>query len=276
MARGQRSSISSKATFVTLSRALCSKGILALFGISELPIVSESNPSTADDPQREEMIERFKIPRNASTLGAQTFADRHIVSTVTSLNTCLVLIFSVFPGAPLLSKAFVVKCYTILKSSKSSYHIYTIKKKYHAHHFSSFSKCFCLFKPKSQSWLYQPNSGKICPKLNSDILDTQRFSPPWLPQVCLVQAHFTVHKGLFFLTSAHEIDPTVKSCRSYIFVTFIKDYTVVSGMIGLELSAANPVGKLKKMKKLTQFWSFHGICYSSSNMILMSTCLLVK
>lgn len=75
MARGQRSSISSKATFVTLSRALCSKGILALFGISELPIVSESNPSTADDPQREEMIERFKIPRNATPFCTNMYLD---------------------------------------------------------------------------------------------------------------------------------------------------------------------------------------------------------
>lgn len=69
MTRGQRASLSSRATFVTISRALCSKGILALFGISQLPSSSESNPSVSDDLQREEMIDRFKIPRNASTLG---------------------------------------------------------------------------------------------------------------------------------------------------------------------------------------------------------------
>lgn len=65
MTRGQRTSISSTATFVTLSRALCSNGILALFGISNLPITSESSASSPDNPQREEMIERFKIPQNA-------------------------------------------------------------------------------------------------------------------------------------------------------------------------------------------------------------------
>lgn len=71
MTRGQRSGISSKATFVTLSRALCRHGILALFGISKLPIASDSSPSIKEEQQREEMIERFKIPRNASTLGGQ-------------------------------------------------------------------------------------------------------------------------------------------------------------------------------------------------------------
>ncbi|XP_070831676.1 uncharacterized protein abca12 [Chaetodon trifascialis] len=75
MARGQRSSISTKATFVTLSRALCSNGILALFGISELPLVSESNPSSPNDPHREEMIERFKIPRNATPFCTNMYLD---------------------------------------------------------------------------------------------------------------------------------------------------------------------------------------------------------
>uniref|UniRef100_A0A8C4EHN3 ATP-binding cassette, sub-family A (ABC1), member 12 n=1 Tax=Dicentrarchus labrax TaxID=13489 RepID=A0A8C4EHN3_DICLA len=40
---GLRSSISTKATFVTLSRALCSNGIMALFGISQLPIGSNGS-----------------------------------------------------------------------------------------------------------------------------------------------------------------------------------------------------------------------------------------
>lgn len=66
MTRGQKSPISSRATFVTLSRALCSNGILALFGLSNLPAASESKPSFPSGQQREEMIDRFKIPRNAS------------------------------------------------------------------------------------------------------------------------------------------------------------------------------------------------------------------
>ena len=66
MARGQSADISSRATFVTLSRALCSNGIMALFGISKLPDMNNSSPSFPDNQQREEMIERFKIPQNAS------------------------------------------------------------------------------------------------------------------------------------------------------------------------------------------------------------------
>lgn len=65
MTRGLRGQISSRATFVTLSKALCSNGIMALFGLSQLSVTSEMSPSTADNAQREEMIERFKIPRTA-------------------------------------------------------------------------------------------------------------------------------------------------------------------------------------------------------------------
>ncbi|XP_035533108.1 ATP-binding cassette sub-family A member 12 [Morone saxatilis] len=75
MTRGLRSSISTKATFVTLSRALCSNGIMALFGISQLPIGSESSPSFPDDRKREEMIERFKIPRNATPFCMNMYLD---------------------------------------------------------------------------------------------------------------------------------------------------------------------------------------------------------
>ncbi|XP_040004739.1 ATP-binding cassette sub-family A member 12 [Xiphias gladius] len=75
MARGQRSTVSSQATFVTLSRALCSKGILALFGISKLPTMLESNPTFPNNHQREEMIERFKIPRNATPLCMNMYLD---------------------------------------------------------------------------------------------------------------------------------------------------------------------------------------------------------
>ncbi|XP_071316090.1 ATP-binding cassette sub-family A member 13 [Trachinotus anak] len=75
MTRGQRSTISSQATFVTLSRALCNNGILALFGISKLPVAAESSPSSPNDQQREEMIERFKIPRNATPFCTNMYLD---------------------------------------------------------------------------------------------------------------------------------------------------------------------------------------------------------
>ncbi|KAM8855240.1 uncharacterized protein abca12 [Spinachia spinachia] len=74
MVRGKRSTISSKATFVTLSRALCSKGILALLGISKLPVTPESN-TFPDQRQREEMIERFKIPPNATPFCMNMYLD---------------------------------------------------------------------------------------------------------------------------------------------------------------------------------------------------------
>ncbi|TDH06959.1 hypothetical protein EPR50_G00119390 [Perca flavescens] len=75
MVRGQRSSISTRATFVTLSRALCSKGILALLGISKLPVLPESNVSFPNPRHREEMIERFKIPQNASPFCMSMYLD---------------------------------------------------------------------------------------------------------------------------------------------------------------------------------------------------------
>ncbi|XP_060910213.1 uncharacterized protein abca12 isoform X2 [Labrus mixtus] len=76
MTRGLRSSHSTKATFVTLSRALCSNGILALFGLSQLQLTSDlSNPSSQEDQKREEMIERFKLPRNASPFCMSMYLD---------------------------------------------------------------------------------------------------------------------------------------------------------------------------------------------------------
>nr|XP_019945693.1 PREDICTED: ATP-binding cassette sub-family A member 12 [Paralichthys olivaceus] len=75
MSRGYKRSISSKATFVTLSRALCSNGIMALFGISKLPPMSEPNPDFPSGQQREEMIERFKIPRNATPFCMNMYLD---------------------------------------------------------------------------------------------------------------------------------------------------------------------------------------------------------
>lgn len=71
--RRQTDSMPSQATFVTLSRALCRNGILALFGIAQKPVVSELSPSVTDSVQREEMIDRFKIPRNACTSARKTF-----------------------------------------------------------------------------------------------------------------------------------------------------------------------------------------------------------
>uniref|UniRef100_A0A3Q1B3N0 ABC transporter domain-containing protein n=1 Tax=Amphiprion ocellaris TaxID=80972 RepID=A0A3Q1B3N0_AMPOC len=75
MTRGQRSSISTQATFVTLSRALCNNGIMALFGISKLPTTAESSPYFSNNQEREEMIERFKIPRNATPFCQNLYLD---------------------------------------------------------------------------------------------------------------------------------------------------------------------------------------------------------
>ncbi|XP_031714357.1 ATP-binding cassette sub-family A member 12 [Anarrhichthys ocellatus] len=75
MVRGKRSTISSKATFVTLSRALCNKGILAVLGISKLPITTESDSAFPDQHQREQMIERFKIPTNATPFCMNMYLD---------------------------------------------------------------------------------------------------------------------------------------------------------------------------------------------------------
>ncbi|KAM9343222.1 glucosylceramide transporter ABCA12 isoform 2-T2 [Pholidichthys leucotaenia] len=73
--RRERSIMSTRTTFVTLSRALCSHGITALLGISRLPPMAESSPAFQDNPKREEMIERFKIPRNASAFCMSMYLD---------------------------------------------------------------------------------------------------------------------------------------------------------------------------------------------------------
>nr|XP_054603018.1 glucosylceramide transporter ABCA12 isoform X2 [Nothobranchius furzeri] len=70
-----RSSFSNRATFVTLSRALCSNGILALFGISSIPDLSVSGSSFANNKQREELIDRFKIPRDSSSFCMNMYLD---------------------------------------------------------------------------------------------------------------------------------------------------------------------------------------------------------
>uniref|UniRef100_UPI003AAEC31A uncharacterized protein abca12 n=1 Tax=Centroberyx gerrardi TaxID=166262 RepID=UPI003AAEC31A len=73
--RGQKFSMSSRATFVTLSRALCNNGILAVFGLAKTPIMSESDPSSPNVQQRQEMIEKFKIPRNATPFCMNLYLD---------------------------------------------------------------------------------------------------------------------------------------------------------------------------------------------------------
>ncbi|XP_053732917.1 glucosylceramide transporter ABCA12 [Synchiropus splendidus] len=64
MSRRERRDISAQATFVTLSRALCRHGIVALMGISKLPMSSHSQWLSSQE--KEELIDRFKIPRNAT------------------------------------------------------------------------------------------------------------------------------------------------------------------------------------------------------------------
>ncbi|XP_017279339.1 ATP-binding cassette sub-family A member 12 [Kryptolebias marmoratus] len=73
--KGMGSSTSTRSTFVTLSRALCSNGITALFGISKAPDLSDSGPSFSNEQQKEEMIERFKIPRDASPFCMNMYLD---------------------------------------------------------------------------------------------------------------------------------------------------------------------------------------------------------
>uniref|UniRef100_A0A8C5HN15 ATP-binding cassette, sub-family A (ABC1), member 12 n=1 Tax=Gouania willdenowi TaxID=441366 RepID=A0A8C5HN15_GOUWI len=75
MSRGQRPTISGRATFVTLSRALCRHGIVALLGVANLPASAETAPFSVNHPKKEEMIERFKIPRDASPFCMDMYLD---------------------------------------------------------------------------------------------------------------------------------------------------------------------------------------------------------
>ncbi|KAL2081579.1 hypothetical protein ACEWY4_023432 [Coilia grayii] len=75
LVRGKRSTISSKSTFVTISRALCRNGIMALFGISKLPIMTGTESSTKADHSREELIDKFMIPRDASPFCMNFYLD---------------------------------------------------------------------------------------------------------------------------------------------------------------------------------------------------------
>ncbi|KAG7463948.1 hypothetical protein MATL_G00182090 [Megalops atlanticus] len=75
LVQGQRSTISSRATFTTVSRAMCTNGMLSLFGISKLPSFADSDPSTQGDPKIEELIEKFKIPRDATPFCMNFYLD---------------------------------------------------------------------------------------------------------------------------------------------------------------------------------------------------------
>ncbi|KAG1952045.1 ATP-binding cassette sub-family A member 12 isoform X3 [Pimephales promelas] len=75
LVRGKRSTISSRATFNTISRALCKNGILTLFAIPKVPIVTENDPSVQSDHNREELIKKFKIPQDASPFCMNLYLD---------------------------------------------------------------------------------------------------------------------------------------------------------------------------------------------------------
>ncbi|XP_068185436.1 glucosylceramide transporter ABCA12 [Antennarius striatus] len=74
-ARKKRSTDSGHASFVTLSQALCSNGMLALFGISEMDLTPESSPQFHDSQRRQEMIEKFKIPQDATPFCMNMYLD---------------------------------------------------------------------------------------------------------------------------------------------------------------------------------------------------------
>ncbi|KAI4872788.1 hypothetical protein NFI96_020720 [Prochilodus magdalenae] len=79
LVRSKRSTMTSRATFVTLSRAMCKNGILSLFGISKLPNLAESDPSFKDEKRVEELLTKFKIPRDATPFCTNLYLD--MVST---------------------------------------------------------------------------------------------------------------------------------------------------------------------------------------------------
>uniref|UniRef100_A0A672RR46 ATP binding cassette subfamily A member 12 n=1 Tax=Sinocyclocheilus grahami TaxID=75366 RepID=A0A672RR46_SINGR len=72
---GKRSTMSSRATFSTIARALCKNGILTLFAIAKVPIVTETDPSVQTDHKREELIKKFKIPPDASPFCMNLYLD---------------------------------------------------------------------------------------------------------------------------------------------------------------------------------------------------------
>ncbi|XP_059356413.1 glucosylceramide transporter ABCA12-like [Carassius carassius] len=75
LVRGKRSTISSRATFSTIARALCKNGILTLFAIGKVPIATETDPSVQTDHKIEELIKKFKIPPDASPFCMNLYLD---------------------------------------------------------------------------------------------------------------------------------------------------------------------------------------------------------
>ncbi|XP_050975192.1 uncharacterized protein abca12 isoform X4 [Labeo rohita] len=75
LVRGKRSTMSSKATFNTIARAFCKNGILTLFAIAQVPILTETDPSVQADHKREELIKKFKIPHDASPFCMNLYLD---------------------------------------------------------------------------------------------------------------------------------------------------------------------------------------------------------
>ncbi|XP_034780404.2 glucosylceramide transporter ABCA12 isoform X2 [Acipenser ruthenus] len=72
---GNRATMSSKATFNTLAGAMCSRGFFSLFGVSQTPSFMDSKPSTQDDLNVDEIIEKFDIPRNATPFCLALYLD---------------------------------------------------------------------------------------------------------------------------------------------------------------------------------------------------------
>uniref|UniRef100_A0A8C7RBN7 ATP-binding cassette, sub-family A (ABC1), member 12 n=1 Tax=Oncorhynchus mykiss TaxID=8022 RepID=A0A8C7RBN7_ONCMY len=75
MVHGKTRTMSSRATFTTVSRAMCNHGIMSLFGISKLPIMTETDPSTQQEHRMEELVNKFKIPRNATPFCMNFYLD---------------------------------------------------------------------------------------------------------------------------------------------------------------------------------------------------------
>ncbi|XP_077472726.1 uncharacterized protein abca12 [Stigmatopora argus] len=71
--------LSTRATFATLSQAMCSHGIIPFFGIASFPNQFDHSQLSINNREREELIERFKIPRDASPYCMDMYLD--MVST---------------------------------------------------------------------------------------------------------------------------------------------------------------------------------------------------
>ncbi|XP_061143427.1 glucosylceramide transporter ABCA12 [Syngnathus typhle] len=71
--RRLRSRLSNKATFVTMTRAMCKYGIMPIFGLAKLS--TNINSSSLDSSEREKLIDRFKIPQNATPYCMNMYLD---------------------------------------------------------------------------------------------------------------------------------------------------------------------------------------------------------